>query len=903
MIVSLPLTALVFSVILIAQLERQKGQAEAWVDHAIQVRTLLQESFVVMLQAENALRAYVLTHDGAWLREASEISAESARNLDQLAQLVRDDPGLPDRVGRLRTAMQSRMQGVGIANAAPAPGDGKRLSTEVQREYDSLLAAENALFRERTERNRTESAWLHLATAGSLLLGILGGLIQAVLFTSIVKRVKDLEARADDLLLGQSHAPVAPGDDELGRLAQAMAHTATALSERNETLELCLEGARIMVCEVNFGDNTLRYQGGAELLKSTHYPQQLLPKTVEQWMAVIYPEDRERIQAQLRGVLASGGPYEFEYRVLLPDTGEHLWVVARGTQPRAERGQPERLRGVLVDITARKRAEQEVARQAEELKQSQAELQRQTQMLQSVLDSMAEGVVVADRNGQFVVFNAAAARIMQRGPSENGFEQWPDEYGVFLPDMVTPYPSDQLPLVRAMAGEAVDGAEQFVRHTSLPDGTWISVTARPWEDEREIVGGVAVLRDITREKHAAGLLEAAKKEAESASAAKSEFLSRMSHELRTPLNSVLGFAQLLELESLSDEQADNVQHILRSGRLLLDLINEVLDLSRIEAGRLGLSPEPVRMREALRDALDVVRPLAAQQNVNINPDVVLRCDRHVVADRQRLKQVLLNLLANAVKFNRPGGSVRISCEQLPHNCLRVEIADTGRGIRAEDLPKLFQPFERLGAEQEGISGTGLGLALSKRLLEAMGGSIAVDSTEGVGSVFYIDLLEAPDPAATESEDMLGPAAEVRAGGVAGTILYIEDNLSNLRLMERILSRYPEVKLLAAMQGKLGLDLAQAHLPDWILLDVHLPDASGDEVMRQLLENPRTASIPVTVISADATANQVSRLIRSGARDYLTKPLDVRQLLRLMEATLPAVPRSTEEAAAPARPEA
>src|SRR5581483_4591134 len=461
------------------------------------------------------------------------------------------------------------------------------------------------------------------------------------------------------------------------------------------------------------------------------------------------------------------------------------------------------LKGVLMNITEQKRAQEELASHAAELHRSREELQRHTAILKSVLHSMGDGVVVADRNGSFLVFNPAAQRILGRGLFEGRSEEWSDYFGVFLPDQTTPYPNDQLPLIRALRGESVDSAEIFIRHVELPDGAWVSVNASPLQEDSGVSGGVAVLRDITEAKRAAEALTLAKNEAEQANHAKSEFLSRMSHELRTPMNSILGFAQLLELENLAPEQKDNLQHILRAGSHLLELINEVLDLSRIEAGKLGLSPEPVRMREALKDALELVRPLAERQNIHISPDVAIRCDRHVLADRQRLKQVLLNLLANAIKFNREGGSVMLACDEIDGNRLRIEVTDTGRGIAAEDISRIFVPFERLWAEQEGIDGTGLGLALSKRLIEAMGGRIGVESTPGAGSRFYVEL------SLTEHaiDSLPASGAPFRSGNdeetYRGTVLYIEDNLSNLRLIERVLARYPGVRLLAAMQARLG----------------------------------------------------------------------------------------------------
>ena len=329
------------------------------------------------------------------------------------------------------------------------------------------------------------------------------------------------------------------------------------------------------------------------------------------------------------------------------------------------------------------------------------------------------------------------------------------------------------------------------------------------------------------------MLQQAKEEAERANRAKSEFLSRMSHELRTPLNSILGFAQLLGLADLAAQHKSNVQQILKGGYHLLELINEVLDLARIEAGRLGLSLEPVQIKDAVKEALDLVRPIANSQNITLSADFSVHGERYVHADRQRLKQVLLNLLSNAIKFNRANGLVVLRCEETRNDRMRIEIADTGAGIDEEGLQKLFTPFERLGADRNAVAGTGLGLALSKRMVEAMGGTIGVESTPGVGSKFHFELAlveYAAEPKLDRDLHARSPAL-AQAASYRGTVLYIEDNLSNIRLIEQILARYPGVRLLEAMQGKLGLDLANTHTPDWILLDLHLPDVPGEEVLR------------------------------------------------------------------------
>lgn len=386
-------------------------------------------------------------------------------------------------------------------------------------------------------------------------------------------------------------------------------------------------------------------------------------------------------------------------------------------------------------------------------------------------------------------------------------------------------------------------------------------------------------------------LELARAEADRANQAKSEFLSRMSHELRTPLNAILGFAQLLEMDSLSPEQREGVAHILKAGRHLLDLINEVLDIARIEAGRIALSPEPVRVREVLAEAFALVQPLAAEWNGSCTL-VPPRCDGDpfVLADRQRLKQVLLNLFANAVKYNREGGSVTATCKVVPER-LRISVVDTGPGIAPEQIPHLFVPFNRLEADGTGVEGTGLGLALSRRLVEAMGGAIGVESTPGEGSTFWIELPLAQGAAApTEAKaiaDGQPPGPETDAPAVVRTILYIEDNLSNVNLIERVLARRRGVRLLTAMQGGLGLDLAREHHPDLILLDLHLPDLPGDEVLRRLQSAAATREIPVVVISADATRGQRERLLSAGAQAYLAKPIDIRQLLEVVDAMVQA----------------
>jgi two-component system, sensor histidine kinase and response regulator len=429
------------------------------------------------------------------------------------------------------------------------------------------------------------------------------------------------------------------------------------------------------------------------------------------------------------------------------------------------------------------------------------------------------------------------------------------------------------------------GEKRFVQKSG--EVLWVSRTASVIRDEHNIPRHfIIMVEDITQRRSAAIALQQAKDEAERANSAKSEFLSRMSHELRTPLNAILGFSQVLERQELPLIQRERVGHIYRAGQHLLSLINEVLEIARIETGKIQLSVEPVCVGDALSEVLDIIRPLASQRRIQIERNDFVSTETNVLADRQRLKQVLLNILSNAVKYNRDGERIVITAEQRTAN-LRVTVADNGPGIPADKRNRLFGAFDRLGAENTGTQGTGLGLALSKRLTEAMGGRIG-ESKPDKGASFWIEFPIVASPRerlVNSGRTTVVPFASV--GPKARTLLYIEDNVSNLTLIEHLLADQQPIKLISAMQGFLGLELAARHRPDLILLDLHLPDMSGSEVLDRLKSDARTCSIPVIVLSADATKSQVDRLIAAGACDYLTKPLDVDRFLKVVEQQLQA----------------
>ncbi len=448
---------------------------------------------------------------------------------------------------------------------------------------------------------------------------------------------------------------------------------------------------------------------------------------------------------------------------------------------------------------------------------------------------------------------------------------------------------------RAEAGIELVLSEKKVRNYELTararDGreTVVSYNATTFYDrEGRLQGVFAAARDITESKRLDRALkeknvelENARSVAEKASLAKSEFLSSMSHELRTPLNAVLGFAQVIESGSPppTPSQKRSLDQILKAGWYLLELINEILDLARIESGRLTLSQEPVSLNEIMLECRAMIEPQAQLRGIGMH---FPRFDTpsFVLADRTRLKQVLINLLFNAIKYNKPDGTVAVECTAAAPDSVRISVRDSGAGLPAEKLAQLFQPFNRLGKEAGIEEGTGIGLVVAKQLVELMGGSIGVDSTVGIGTAFWVELTTCTAPqlidAGAQSEKFI--PASVTAGAASRTLLYVEDNPANLRLVEELIARRPDLRLLSAADGILGTELAREFMPDVILMDINLPGISGIEAMKILHANPATVHIPIVAISANAMPSDVKRGLEAGFFRYLTKPIVVNEFM-------------------------
>ena len=514
-------------------------------------------------------------------------------------------------------------------------------------------------------------------------------------------------------------------------------------------------------------------------------------------------------------------------------------------------------------------------RDVTEARRSRDELTRARRDIQAILDHSPVVVFVTDVEGRYRMLNSASARITGRSPQEL--------IGRTATDI---FPKDVADMVRANSHRVMASGRSEMFEETLPTVVGprtYSVVRFPLRNEHGDISALCGMSlDITEQKAAAEEIVQARAEAVRANRAKSDFLSRMSHELRTPLNAVLGFAQLFDRDQMSDGDRENIRQILDGGRHLLDLINEVIDISRVESGTLALSNEPVDVHDAVITAVALMRPLAAAQGIVITI-AASQPGLAVMADRQRLRQVLLNLLSNAVKYNRVNGTIHVAIDRIPSGRVQVSVKDTGAGIPPELLSLLFQPFERLGADKTAVEGTGLGLALSRALCQAMGGSLEVTSNVDHGSTFSIELAETSLAVPMEMERPASVAALVPDGvHQPGVVVYIEDNVANVRLMERILSRRPRLTMMHAADGRSGIELVRSRRPSVVLLDLQLPEMSGDSVLRELWKDPVTRQIPIVVLTADATRGLPQRLMSAGARACLTKPLDVQQVLRTID---------------------
>ena len=531
---------------------------------------------------------------------------------------------------------------------------------------------------------------------------------------------------------------------------------------------------------------------------------------------------------------------------------------------------------IATDNTARKDAE--TKRALAEEKRLWAEESFQL-MIESVVDC---AIVMLDEEGRVKSWNTGAQRI-------KGY----DAKDIIGRDRSCFYPQEDIDAgkpERGLQEAALVGRFEDNGWRVRQDGTtfWVNEIVTAIRDSSGALRGYATLaRDMTERRRVEAKLKEARATAEAANLAKSDFLSSMSHELRTPLNAILGFAQLMasDVPAPTSIQTASIDQILQAGWFLLSLINEVLDLSLIESGKLTISPEPVSLRDILSNCRAMMEPLAQKRGITMTfPHFDAPC--FVLADQTRLKQVFVNLISNAVKYNRLNGSIAVECTASVPGQVRISVTDTGMGLSPKKLAQLYQPFNRLGQEIGVEQGTGIGLVVTKRLVEAMHGTVGVESEVGMGTSFWVD-LKAADCAQLALADA-APCPQPEAANDAlptATLLYVEDNPANLKLVEMLIARRPNMKLITAGTGVLGIELALAHMPDAILMDINLPGISGIKALSILRRDSATAHIPVIALSANASPRDIERGLEAGFQKYLTKPIKVDELMLTLDEAL------------------
>jgi len=597
---------------------------------------------------------------------------------------------------------------------------------------------------------------------------------------------------------------------------------------------------------------------------------------------LMHPDDFARFPAHVERAraLRDDEIADFEHR-MRDRTGDWRWFHGRDAVfVRDTAGAVSQLIGTVMEITEHKRSTEE--------------LKRVNVLLDTLLQTAPIGFCFLDRDLRFVRVNERLAK-MNGFPAEAHLGRHVSEIVPTLVDTIHGVTSRIVATGEAVVNYEFSGETPAAPHlTRFWSESWYPV--RGGADE--ILGFGAIVEDITARKEAEAELRAAKSLAEKANRAKTDFLSGMSHELRTPLNGILGFAQLLESGSSSPtpSQKRSINQILKAGWHLLDLINEILHLALIESGKVMLSLEPVSLADVMHECFAMIEPQAKQRGIGIQfPRFEILY--FVKADRTRLKQVLINLVFNAIKYNKLEGTVAVDVTLRPPDLIRICVRDTGTGLAPAQLVQLFQPFNRLGKERGTEEGTGIGLVVSKRLVELMGGTIGADSTVGVGSVFWIELsLTAAPQLGVADVELTAPVRPQLPDGVPQhTLLYIEDNPANLELVEELIAGRPDLRLLSAADGELGIEFARALQPELILMDITLPGINGIEAMQILRKDPSTAHIPVIALSANAMPSDIEKGMEAGFFNYITKPVKTNQFMDALDQALTFAQTSSRSA--------
>ena len=635
----------------------------------------------------------------------------------------------------------------------------------------------------------------------------------------------------------------------------------------SQRLQLALDGGHMG--DWNWDAESNRVTLGARAAEMFGFPAEL-PVTREQMRERLNPEDAGAANKDWDRALAEHTDYVNEYRVHRPKEG-HCWIAITGRGSYASDGTLLGMNGVMQDISQRKQIE-------EVLRESEIHFRK-------MIDALPTAIYTTDAEGRLTYFNPAAVEFAGQVP-ELGADQWCVNWKLFRPDG-TPMPHNECPMaITLKENQAIRGTEAIAER---PDGTRVLFMPYPTplsDAHGKLIGGINMLVDITERRRSELELIKAMAAAEKANLAKSEFLSSMSHELRTPLNAILGFAQLLETgtPTPTNNQIIKLQQITKAGWYLLELINEILDLALIESGKLSMSQEPVSLAAIILECQSLIEVQAQQRAIKL---IFHPFDEpwFVYADRTRVKQILINLLSNAIKYNRPQGFVEVKCTLASPELIRIAVNDNGDGLPSEKLAKLFQPFNRLGQENGTEEGTGIGLVVTKKLVELMGGTVGVESTVGVGSTFWVELIRDHTPQPASKSAMPLELDRPRINPEQHTLLYVEDNPANLMLVEQIMSEHSHLIMLSAVNADQGIALARTHLPNIILMDINLPGISGIQALKTLRDDPLTQHIPIIALSANAMPRDIEKGLKAGFFRYLTKPIKVNEFMVAIDESL------------------
>ncbi len=820
------------------------------------------------------LQTYLSVRDGVNVRltELRELTlvAGAQRHLDALAPLV---DGKMEELAQ--TIALQRSLDTAAALARVNSGEGQRLMDAIRVEILGLTRMQEEAIAQHDEKLQIYMRLLFNALVGASLVILLCAMaLSYFLYRQAQQRVKNL------------------GHLETRHLLEVQEQTNRALHHANVVL---LESEEKLSVTLNsIGDGVIATDAQARVTRLNPIAEQLTGWTqaqaagrpVDEVFHIINQETRELAAIPVLETLAHGTIQGLANHTVLIARDSSECSIADSCAPiRDSSGQV--IGAVLV---FRNVTEEYAVQQA---------LRDSAALVQTILNTVVDAIITIHARGGIVetvnpaaeqMFGYSAADLVGRGLS------------VLIPELDRDQRNGSLEYYRASAEARASGLGREVMGQRKDGSSFpleIAVSEMWLGGQRFFTG---ILRDVTTRKQVEAErtrldlvlqdknseLERARYAAEKANLAKSDFLSSMSHELRTPLGAILGFAQLIEsgIPTPTPGQQKCISQILKAGWYLLELINEILDLALIESGKLSLSLETVSLGDVMQECEAMIEPQALKRGIRVNFGR-LETPHFVSADRTRVKQVLINLLSNAIKYNRSGGSVSVDCAQVRNDWIRISVRDTGAGLAPEQLAQLFQPFNRLGQKDNLEEGTGIGLVVSKRLVELMHGSIGAQSTVGEGSVFWVELGRAMAPQASAHATEPAPLGLVQTSGGAQlhTLLYVEDNPANLMLVEDLIARRPDIRLLTARDGIRGVEVAHAALPDVILMDINLPGISGLKALEILAQDPATAHIPVIALSANAIPRDIEKGLEAGFFRYLTKPIKVNEFMETVDIAL------------------